>query len=122
MTGCRFIYSQHCKSAREYAGLSDEEISAISHRQVSELFTPVERALLAYSDALASEHGRVDPAVIAVLQLHLSDKAILEFSYITALYMAHGTIVRALRLEYGNVDDAVVEVPAPRDRLEGVAS
>jgi alkylhydroperoxidase family enzyme len=121
VTGCRFIYSQHCKFAREHAGLSDEKVSAIPHWQVSELFTPAERALLAYADALASEHGRVDPEIIAVLQQYLSDEAILEFSYITALYMAHGTIVKALRLEYDNVDDAVVEVPVPRERTEGVA-
>lgn len=116
VTGCRFIYSQHCKFARDLAGVSAEKVSAISHWQVSDLFTPVERALLAYADALASEHGRVDPHVVAVLQQHLSDEAILEFSYITALYMAHGTMIKALHLEYDNVDDPVVDVPIPSER------
>ena len=113
VSSCRFIYSQHCKFARQHAGLSAEKIAAISHWQVSDLFDPLERALLAYTDALVSEHGRVDPAVITVLRQHLTDKAILEFSYVTALYMAHGTLIRALRLEYDDVDDPVVDVPVP---------
>ena len=65
VSSCRFIYSQHCKFARQHAGLSAEKIAAISHWQVSDLFDPLERALLAYTDALVSEHGRVDPAVIS---------------------------------------------------------
>lgn len=112
VNGCKFIFSQHCKSARVFAGISDEEILAIPHWHVSDLFTPVERALLALADAITSEHGRVDPKVVEVLREHLSDEAILEFSYIVALYMAHGTVIRAFRLEYDNMDDPIVEVPA----------
>jgi alkylhydroperoxidase family enzyme len=107
------MYSQHCKIARGVAGLSQEEVSAISGWQVSDLFTPVERALLALTDSIVSEHGRIDPKVIEVLREQLTDEAILEFAYITALYMAHGTITRAFRLEYDDMDDPIVEVPAP---------
>ncbi|MEC3997084.1 carboxymuconolactone decarboxylase family protein [Actinacidiphila sp. DG2A-62] len=113
VNGCKFIFSQHCKSARMFAGISDEEIAAIPNWQVSPLFTPVERALLTLTDAITSEHGRVEPKVVEVLQDGLPDEAILEFSYIVSLYMAHGTMIRALRLEYDNVDDPIVEVPAP---------
>jgi alkylhydroperoxidase family enzyme len=113
LNGCKFMYSQHCKIARGVAGLSQEEVSAISGWQVSDLFTPVERALLALTDSIVSEHGRIDPKVIDVLREQLTDEAILEFAYITALYMAHGTIVRAFRLEYDDMDDPIVEVAAP---------
>lgn len=113
VSGCRFIYSQHCKFARDHAGLSAQKVAAVSHWQVSDLFSVVERALLAYADSLASEHGRVDPEVIAVLRQNLPDKAILEFAYITALYAAHASIVKSLRLEYDDVDDPVVDVPVP---------
>jgi alkylhydroperoxidase family enzyme len=113
LNGCKFMYSQHCKLARSVGGMTQEEVSAVSYWQVSDLFSPVERALLALTDAIVSEHGRIDPKVIEVLRENLTNEAILEFAYITALYMAHGTIVKAFRLEYDDMDDPMVEVPAP---------
>jgi HD superfamily phosphohydrolase YqeK len=41
----------------------------------------------------------------------LSDEEILELTYITTTYEMHATMSRALRLEYDDVDDPVVEVP-----------
>jgi alkylhydroperoxidase family enzyme len=82
---------------------------------VSDLFSPVERALLAYTDALVLGFGRVDDAVFEAMQAHLDDEAILEFTYITAMYTMHAVISRALRLEYDDRDDPVVEIAAPDD-------
>jgi len=48
-----------------------------------------------------------------VLREHLSDEEILELTYITAMYEMHATISRALRLEYDDRDDPIVEVAAP---------
>jgi hypothetical protein len=48
-----------------------------------------------------------------VLKKHLSDEEILELTYITALYDFHAVISKALRLEYDDVDDRIVEIPAP---------
>ena len=42
-----------------------------------------------------------------------SDEEILELTYVTATYMMHAVMSRALRLEYDDVDDPVTEVPAP---------
>ena len=42
---------------------------------VSDLFSPLERALLAYTDALVLGFGRVDDAVFDALREHLSDEA-----------------------------------------------
>ncbi len=112
VVGSRFVFSQHCKAARD-AGWADDEIEAFPHWQVAECFTPVERALLAYTDALALSHGRVPQAVFDVMGEHLSDEEILEFTYVTATYIMHATMSRALRLEYDDVDDPVVEVETP---------
>lgn len=111
-TSSQFVYSQHCKAARD-AGWSDAEIEAVAAWQVADCFSPLERALLAYTDALALQHGRVADGVFAVLTSHLSDAEILEFTYITAMYVMHGTIGRALRLEYDDVDDPMVEIDTP---------
>ena len=45
---------------------------------------------------------------------HLSDEAILELTYITCMYEMHAVISRALRLEWDDRDEPVVEVAAPR--------
>lgn len=110
--GSQFVYSQHCKSCRS-VGMAEDKIAAIAHWQVSELFTPLERAVLAYTDALVLEGGRVNDAVFAALRESLSDEAILELTYITALYEMHAVMSRALRLEYDDIDERIVEVAAP---------
>ena len=110
--GSQFVYSQHCKSCR-MVGIEEDKIQAIAHWQVSDLFTELERAVLAYTDALVLEGGRVSDGVFEVLKRHLSDEEILEFTYITALYDMHAVMCRALKLEYDDVDERIVEIPAP---------
>lgn len=110
----KFVFSQHCKAARE-AGVSDEQIAAIPAWQVASCFTPCERAVLAYTDALIYDGGRVANGVFAALKAQLSDEEILELTYVTALYDMHAVMSRALRLEYDDVDDPIVEAAAPGD-------
>src|SRR5215217_7277571 len=45
--------------------------------------------------------------------LNVSEEKILEFTYITCLYDMHAVMNRALRLEYDDVDERVVEIAAP---------
>ena len=59
--------------------------------------------------------GRVDDAVFAALREHLTDEQIMEFTYITMMYTMHAVICRALRLEYDDRDDPIVEIAAPAD-------
>jgi alkylhydroperoxidase family enzyme len=110
--GSQFVFSQHCKSCRA-VGLGEDKIEAIPHWQVSDAFTPVERAVLAYTDAMVLEGGRVAEPVFDQLKAHLSDEEILELTYITATYEMHATMCRALQLEYDDIDERIVEVPAP---------
>ncbi len=117
----QFVYSQHCKSCRS-VGLPEEKIQAIPHWQVSEQFSPLERAVLAYTDALVLEGGRVADAVFETLKAQLSDEEILELTYITALYEMHAVMSRALRLEYDDVDERIVEVDAPEGGADDVMS
>ena len=107
--GSQFVFSQHCKACRD-VGFTDEQVAAIPAWSVSDCWSPVERAVLAYTDALVLQHGRVPDALFAELQRHLSDEEILEFTYITATYAMHATMSRALRLEYDDQPDPGVEV------------
>jgi alkylhydroperoxidase family enzyme len=112
LVGSQFVFSQHCKSCRAL-GYPEEKIEALKAWQVSDAFSPLERALLAYTDALVLGFGRVDDAVFDVMHEHLSDEAILEFTYITMMYTMHAVISRALRLEYDERGDPIVEIAAP---------
>jgi alkylhydroperoxidase family enzyme len=110
--GSRFVFSQHCKAARA-VGLSEEKIRAIKGWSVATCFSPIERAVLAYTDCLVLQGGRVPDDVFDALRAELSDVEILELTYITCMYDMHAVISRALRLEYDDVDDPITEVPAP---------
>lgn len=114
LVGSQFVFSQHCKSCRAY-GFSEEKIEALKAWAVSDLFEPVERALLAYTDALVLGFGRVDQAIFDAMRTYLDDEQILEFTYITMMYTMHAVISRALRLEYDDRDDPIVEIAAPAD-------
>jgi alkylhydroperoxidase family enzyme len=110
--GSRFVFSQHCKAARS-VGLSEEKVQAIKAWSVAACYSPIERAVLAYTDCLVLEHGRVPDGVFEALRAELSDVEILELTYVTCTYAMHATMSRALHLEYDDVDDPVTEVPAP---------
>ena len=115
--GSQFVFSQHCKSCRG-VGISEEKIAAIPSWQVADCFEPRERALLAYADALVYDGGRVADDVFAALRAHFSDEEILEFTYITCLYEMHAVMSRALRTEFDDRPEAIVEVEGP----EGVSA
>ena len=118
--GSRFVYSQHCKSCRT-VGLTEEQIAAIPAWETAGCFDAVQRAVLAYTDCLAVQHGRVPDGLFDQLSEHLSDEEILELTYIVATYGMHGVISRALRLEYdADEDQPLVEVPGDHTSL-GVA-
>jgi alkylhydroperoxidase family enzyme len=115
--GSQFVFSQHCKSCRAI-GMSEEKIAAIPAWQVATCFDETERALLAYTDAIALDGGRVADGVFETLRKNLSDEEILEFTYITALYEMHAVMSRALRTEYDDREEAIVEIEGP----EGVSA
>ncbi|WP_040495134.1 carboxymuconolactone decarboxylase family protein [Ilumatobacter nonamiensis] len=118
VVGSQFVFSQHCKAMRD-AGFTDAEVAAIPHWSTTDCFSPAERALLAYTDCLVLEHGRVPEGVFDALREHYSEVEILEFTYITSTYAMHATMSRALRLEYDDVDDRVVEVADPQGNFAG---
>ncbi len=57
----QFVFSQHCKAARRF-GITDAQIEAIPHWEVSDAFDARERAVLAWADALILQGGRASAA------------------------------------------------------------
>jgi alkylhydroperoxidase family enzyme len=112
--GSQFVFSQHAKSMREL-GMPEEQIAHIPAWPVAPAGTygDAERAVLAYTDCLVYDHGRVPDEVFAVLRRHLDEVAVLELTYITTLYFMHAVMSKALRTEFDDRDDPIVEVPGP---------
>jgi alkylhydroperoxidase family enzyme len=110
--GSQFVFSQHCKSLRGL-GVPEEKIAAVPSWQVSDVFDAQERAVLAYADGLVLDGGRIADGVFAGLKAFLTDEQILELTYITCLYEMHAVMSRALRTEFDDRDEPIVEVAAP---------
>ena len=110
--GSQFVFSQHCKAARR-VGVSDEQLDAIPAWPTAEVFSAAERAVLAYTDELVLADGRVQDATFGALSTHLDEPSIIELTYAVATYRLHATMCRALRLEFDDVDERIVEVAAP---------
>ena len=53
--------------------------------------------------------------LFAALSEELGDEEILELTYITSMYLMHGVIARALRLEFDDRPEPVVPVDPPED-------
>jgi alkylhydroperoxidase family enzyme len=111
--GSQFVFSQHCKSMRDM-GVAEEKIQSIPAWSTATCYDQTERLVLAYTDCLVYGHGRVPDSLFSALQESLSDEEILELTYITSLYFQHAVMSRALRTEFDDREDPVVEVPGPQ--------
>ncbi len=115
----QFVFSQHSKAARA-AGVAADKVAAIPAWAVSDLFDATERAVLAYTDELVLADGRVQDATFAALRESLEEPAVIELTYAVASYRLHALMCRALRLEYDDVEERIVEVAAPSTGAEDV--
>lgn len=112
LNGCQFVYSQHCKMGRG-AGLTEDQVNAVKEWPIADCFDRRDRAVLAYADCLISQRGRVPDRIFDELRTFLSEPAIVELTYVTCCYDGYSVLTRALRLEFDDRDDPVVEVAAP---------
>lgn len=118
--GSQFVFSQHCKACRAM-GMPEEKIAAIPSWSVSSVFDDRERVVLAYTDALVYDGGRVADDVFDALRRALSDEEILELTYITCMYEMHAVMSRALRTEFDDRPEPIVEVEGAADSLAVIA-
>ncbi|MFG3619274.1 carboxymuconolactone decarboxylase family protein [Nocardia sp. NPDC047654] len=56
--GSQFVFSQHCKQMRSL-GVPEAKIAAIPHWQISDCFSVLERAVLAYITTLYDMHATI---------------------------------------------------------------
>lgn len=109
---CRWMYSEHSKILRGL-GYPEEALAAIPAWQASDMFDDTERAVLAYADCIALDHGRTPEALFAKLASHFNEEQLIELTYITSMFMMNAGMIRALRLEHDDYDERVVEMASP---------
>ena len=80
------------------AGLSDENILALTDYRTSPHYDEQERIALAYADAIAFTDRDVDDTLFAQLQQQFSDDAIVELTAIIAWENSSSKFNRALRV------------------------
>jgi len=107
--GSQFVFSQHCKAMRT-AGFTEQQVEAIPFGAGAACWSAVEAAVLAYTDCLVYDGGRVPDSVFEALRSHLTDEQILYLTYITALYDMHAVMSKALRTEFDDREEPVIEV------------
>jgi alkylhydroperoxidase family enzyme len=112
LVGSQFVFSQHCKSLRGL-GVEEGKIAAIAVGAASPVWDDLERLVLGYTDCLVRGMGRVPDDIFDGLRAALPDDQLLELTYITTLYAQHAVMSKALRTEFDDVDERVVEVDAP---------
>ena len=109
VSGSQFVFSQHCKSLRAME-VSEEMIEAVPHWAAADCFDEPQRLVMAYTDCLALDLGRVPDGLFEALHRHLSDEQILELTYITAMYLQMAVMSRALHTVWDAAPEPVVEV------------
>lgn len=107
--GSQFVFSQHCKSLRAL-GVDEALVEALAHWQAAACYDEVQRLVLAYTDCLVYDRGRVPDGLFDALRSHLGDERVLELTYIATLYLQHAVMSRALRTEFDDRPESVVEV------------
>ncbi len=115
--GSRFVYSQHCKVLRR-EGCPEDKIQAIPAWSSSDVYSPIERAVLGYTDDLIQGEGRSSDQRFVELRKALDDLQIFELTYMVLTYEMSAKLCKALRLEYDDVDERITEVKTGEYDLE----
>jgi alkylhydroperoxidase family enzyme len=112
--GSQFVFSQHCRALREL-GVAGAMVEAVPSWSTADCFDPAERLVLGYVDCLVYDRGRVPDGLFDALRSAFGDEEILELTYIGALYLQHAVMSRALRTEFDDRPEPVVEVVVDGD-------
>lgn len=84
INGCAFCIAMHVPLARRH-GVSDDQLHLLAAWREAPLYSPKERAALAWAEALTSlAGGDVPDSVYAEMQQHFSDKEVADLSFAVA--------------------------------------
>jgi alkylhydroperoxidase family enzyme len=79
-------------------GLTPEQVDAVANWQPSKLFSPRQRALLAYTDSMTRDLD-VPDVVFTELQLHFSERQTVELTMLIGAYNMLTRFLKALKVD-----------------------
>ncbi|MGE0044373.1 MAG: carboxymuconolactone decarboxylase family protein [Hyphomonadaceae bacterium] len=83
--GCRYCQAHTALAAKRY-GASDARVAEVLRYETSDLFTPAEKAALAFAQAASSVPNAVDSKIAADLKAHWREDEIVEILGVVALF------------------------------------
>lgn len=98
LNGAEYQARIHGASHALQAGLSTGQIAALEDWADSTLFSPAQRAALAWTDAMTRQID-VPDALHDELKHHYDDQAVVEITVLAGAYNMHTRVARALRIE-----------------------
>lgn len=98
LNGAEYQARIHGASHALKAGLTPEQIAALDQWPDSALFSPAQRAALAWTDAMTRQID-VPDALHTELKCHFNDQAVVEITVLAGAYNMHTRVARALRIE-----------------------
>jgi alkylhydroperoxidase family enzyme len=82
-----------------HAGASEDKLKAVADAATSPLFDELERAALAYAEAITITGHKVTDALVARLRAHLSEPQVVELTAAVALENFRSKFNTALGIE-----------------------
>ena len=98
LNNVEYVQRAHGPAYALKEGLTREQVTAISSWQESNLFSPPQRALLAYTDAMTRDIT-VPDAVFAVLREHFSERQTVELTMLIGAYNMLTRFLKALEVD-----------------------
>jgi 4-carboxymuconolactone decarboxylase len=94
----RYVINQHIPKLALDAGLTLAQCDAIRDWQTSAAFTPVQRAVLAFTDAMTVDI-RVPEPVYAAVSACYDERQMVELSVLVGAYNMHTRVLQALNID-----------------------
>lgn len=95
-TRSAYEWAQHTRMGQQ-AGLTVEQVYAIPQGAEAEVWTPVERSLLAATDQMIDRHA-VDDATWALLAEHFDEPQLLEILFVAGAYICLAIVCNSVGL------------------------
>lgn len=94
----RYVVGQHVPKLALAEGLSLVDCEALKNWQDSSLFSPRDRAVLAYTDAMTRDI-EVPDAVFEPMREYFDDRQLVELTVLIGTYAMHVRVFEALKLD-----------------------
>lgn len=93
-----YVLRQHVPKLALAEGMTEAECDALADWPSSDLFSEVERATLAYVDAMTNDIVVPDD-VFEPLRAHFSNRQIVELTLMVGAYISHSRVLQALDVD-----------------------